>query len=201
MVGSSIHRLLLKKGYTNIITRDRSELDLLNQKNVGSFFEKYRPDFVFACLAKVGGILANDTYRAQFIYENLQIQNNIINCSSLSKVKKLLFLGSSCIYPKFSERPMKEEYLLSGKLENTNEPYAIAKIAGISMCESYFRQYGNEFFSIMPTNIYGPNDNYDLESGHVLFAFIKRFHDAKRDKKEKVEIWGTGKPKKENLFM
>ena len=151
--------------------------------------------------AKVGGILANDTYRAQFIYENLQIQNNIINCSSLSKVKKLLFLGSSCIYPKFSEQPMKEEYLLSGKLENTNEPYAIAKIAGISMCESYFRQYGNEFFSIMPTNIYGPNDNYDLESGHVLAAFIKRFHDAKRDKKEKVEIWGTGKPKREFIHV
>lgn len=176
MVGSAIHRNLLNLGYTNFIFRTSKELDLTNQASVDSFFEKERPNYVFNAAAKVGGIVANNTYRAQFIYENLMIQNNIIHSSYKYGVKKLLFLGSSCIYPKNAPQPLKEEYLLEGKLEETNEPYAIAKIAGIKMCESYYRQYGCNFISVMPTNLYGPNDNYDLEKSHVLPALFRKFH-------------------------
>lgn len=176
MVGSAIHRNLLAKGYTNFIFRSYEELDLSRQADVEAFFEKEKPDYVFVAAAKVGGIVANNTYRAQFIYENLMIQNNIIHAAYLSKVKKLLFLGSSCIYPKNAPQPLKEEYLLTGLLEETNEPYAIAKIAGIKMCENYYRQYDCDFISVMPTNLYGPNDNYDLEKSHVLPALIRKMH-------------------------
>jgi len=176
MVGSAIWRKLELEGYTNLIGRTSKELDLKKQAAVESFFEKEKPEYVFLAAAKVGGIIANNTYRAEFIYENLMIQNNIIHSSYLNNVKKLLFLGSSCIYPKNAPQPLKEEYLLTGELEETNEPYAIAKIAGIKMCESYFRQYGSNFTSIMPTNLYGPNDNYDLEKSHVLPALIRKFH-------------------------
>jgi GDP-L-fucose synthase len=176
MVGSAIHRNLLTKGYTNFIFRTFEELDLTRQADVEAFFAAEKPDYVFVAAAKVGGIVANNTYRAQFIYENLMIQNNIIHSAYLSKVKKLLFLGSSCIYPKDAPQPLKEEYLLTGLLEQTNEPYAIAKIAGIKMCENYFRQYGCNFISVMPTNLYGPNDNYDLEKSHVLPALIRKMH-------------------------
>lgn len=176
MVGSAIHRNLIKKGYKNFIFRTSQELDLTRQKEVEIFFEQEKPDYVFLAAAKVGGIVANNRYRAQFIYENLMIQNNIIHSSFLSKVKKLLFLGSSCIYPKNAPQPLKEEYLLTGLLEETNEPYAIAKIAGIKMCENYYRQYGCDFISVMPTNLYGPNDNYDLEKSHVLPALIRKMH-------------------------
>lgn len=176
MVGSAIHRNLISKGYTNFILRSFDELDLCRQADVEDFFEKEKPEYVFVAAAKVGGIVANNTYRAQFIYENLMIQNNIIHAAHLNKVKKLLFLGSSCIYPKNAPQPLKEEYLLTGVLEETNEPYAIAKIAGIKMCENYFRQYGNDFISVMPTNLYGPNDNYNLEKSHVLPALIRKIH-------------------------
>jgi GDP-L-fucose synthase len=176
MVGSAIHRNLLKLGYSNFVIKTSSELDLTNQAAVDSFFELERPDYVFDAAAKVGGIIANNTYRAEFIYENLMIQNNIIHSAHKYGVKKLLFLGSSCIYPKNAPQPLKEDYLLTGKLEETNEPYAIAKIAGIKMCESYYRQYGSNFISVMPTNLYGPNDNYNLETSHVLPALFRKFH-------------------------
>jgi GDP-L-fucose synthase len=192
MVGSAIVRQLKERGYTNLILKTRQELDLINQQAVQSFYEKFQPKYVFICAAKVGGIYANNTYRAQFIYENLQIQNNLIHNAYKSGTKKVLFLGSSCIYPRECIQPMKEEYLLTGPLEKTNEPYAIAKIAGIKMCESYFRQYGSQYFSIMPTNAYGPNDNYDIENSHVLPALIRKFHEAKINNQGFVVLWGTG---------
>lgn len=199
MVGSAIHRNLQKKGYTNFVTRTSTELDLRNQKAVDDFFEKEKPDYVFLAAAKVGGIQANNVYRADFIYENLMIQNNVVHAAYKNKVKKLMFLGSSCIYPKLAPQPLKEEYLLSGYLEDTNEPYAIAKIAGIKLCESYKRQYGCDFISVMPTNLYGPNDNYNLNNSHVLPALIRKFHDAKEKKEPFVEMWGTGTPMREFL--
>lgn len=199
MVGSAIHRNLQKKGYTNFITRTSAELDLRNQKAVDEFFEKEKPEYVFLAAAKVGGIQANNIYRADFIYENLMIQNNVVHAAYKNKVKKLMFLGSSCIYPKLAPQPLKEEYLLSGYLEDTNEPYAIAKIAGIKLCESYKRQYGCDFISVMPTNLYGPNDNYNLNNSHVLPALIRKFHDAKEKKEPFVEMWGTGTPMREFL--
>lgn len=201
MVGSAIWRNLEAKGYTNLIGRTREELDLTNQKAVTDFFEKEKPEFVFLAAAKVGGIVANNTFRAQFIYENLQIQNNIIHQSYVNGVKKLMFLGSSCIYPKHAPQPMKEAYLLTGELEPTNEPYAIAKIAGIKMCEAYRDQYACNFISVMPTNLYGPNDNFDLKNSHVLPALIRKFHEAKLNNEPKVEIWGTGTPKREFLYV
>ncbi|MEA3496217.1 MAG: GDP-L-fucose synthase [Bacteroidota bacterium] len=201
MVGSAIMRNLTKQGYKNIIGKDIDKLDLTNQADVKNYFEKEKPDYVILAAAKVGGILANSTYRAQFIYENLMIQNNIIHQSYLSGVKKLLFLGSSCIYPKFAPQPMKEEHLLTGTLEQTNEPYAIAKISGIKMCEAYRDQYGCNFISVMPTNLYGPNDNFDLKNSHVLPALIKKFHQAKTNNSDFVEIWGTGTPKREFLYV
>jgi GDP-L-fucose synthase len=201
MVGSAIWRKLKSKGYTNLIGQTSLELDLLNQQLVSDFFEQKKPDYVFLAAAKVGGILANDKFRADFIYENLQIQNNVIHQSYVSGVNKLLFLGSSCIYPRNCSQPMKEEFLLTGELEQTNEPYAIAKIAGIKMCENYSKQYGCNFISVMPTNLYGPGDNYDLESSHVLPALIRKFHEAKISKAEYVDIWGTGKPKREFLYV
>ena len=199
MVGSAILRKLEKQGYSNFILKNSNELDLINQRDVRRFFDNERPDYVFMAAAKVGGILANNTYRAQFIYENLMIQNNVIHSSHINKVKKLLFLGSSCIYPKKCSQPMKEHYLLSDQLEFTNEPYAIAKISGIKMCESYYRQYKDNFISVMPTNLYGINDNFNLQSSHVLPALIKKIHDGKVLNLESVEIWGTGKAKREFL--
>lgn len=199
MVGSAIMRNLQQKGYTNIVTRTSAELDLRNQQAVASFFETEKPDYVFLAAAKVGGIQANNVYRADFIYENLMIQNNVIHHAYLNNVKKLMFLGSSCIYPKMAPQPLKEEYLLTGLLEETNEPYAIAKIAGIKMCESYKRQYGCNFISVMPTNMYGPNDNYNLNNSHVLPALIRKFHDAKENNTPFVEMWGTGTPMREFL--
>ena len=229
LVGSAILQNLKKKGFTNITTRTHKELDLAKQKEVEDFFKSEQPEYVFLAAAKVGGIIANNLYRADFIYENLMIQNNVIHCSYLNNVKKLLFLGSTCIYPKNAPQPMKEEYLLTDILEYTNEPYAIAKIAGIKMCESYNLQYGTNFVSVMPTNLYGPNDNFDLEKSHVLPALIRKIHLAKllseSDYKEilidtkaktieeaknylksfgvtkdSVEIWGTGKPRREFLW-
>ncbi|MDF2450453.1 MAG: GDP-L-fucose synthase [Bacteroidota bacterium] len=199
MVGSAIMRNLQKKGFNNIITRLSKELDLRNQQAVSDFFATEKPEYVFLAAAKVGGIQANNTYRADFIYENLMIQNNVIHHSYLNGVKKLMFLGSSCIYPKMAPQPLKEEYLLTGLLEETNEPYAIAKIAGIKMCESYKRQYGCNFISVMPTNMYGPNDNYNLNNSHVLPALIRKFHDAKENNLPSVEMWGTGTPMREFL--
>ncbi len=199
MVGSAIMRNLQKKGYTTIITRTSAQLDLRNQQQVSEFFEAEKPEYVFLAAAKVGGIQANNVYRADFIYENLMIQNNVIHNSYLSGVKKLMFLGSSCIYPKLAPQPLKEESLLTGLLEETNEPYAIAKIAGIKMCESYKKQYGCNFISVMPTNMYGPNDNYNLNNSHVLPALIRKFHDAKENNTPFVEMWGTGKPMREFL--
>jgi len=201
MVGSAILKNLQEKGFKNIITKSHDELDLTNQEATQLFFNNELPEIVFLAAARVGGIHANNTYRAEFIYANLMIQNNIIHAAHLNKVKKLLFLGSSCIYPKLAPQPMKEEYLMSGELEPTNEPYAIAKIAGIKMCESYFRQYGNNFISVMPTNLYGPNDNFDLENSHVLPALIHKIHNAKINLSENVEIWGSGKPKREFLYV
>jgi len=201
MVGSAILRNLESKGYTNFVFTTWPEYDLTNQKTVQDFFEKEKPDYVIDAAAKVGGILANDTYRAQFIYENLMIQNNIIHAAYIHKVRKLLFLGSSCIYPKNCPQPMKEEYLLTGLLESTNEPYAIAKIAGIKMCENYYRQYGCNFISVMPTNLFGPNDNFDLQTSHVFPALIRRIHEAKINNNDVVRIWGTGKPKREFLYV
>lgn len=201
MVGSSLVRLLKKQGYNNIVTKTSTELDLRNQNSVKMFFEKEKPEYVFLAAAKVGGIHANNSYRAEFLYDNLMIEANIIHSSYLSKVKRLLFLGSSCIYPKLAEQPLKEESLLTGSLEPTNEPYAIAKITGIKLCETYKSQYGCDFFSAMPTNLYGPNDNYDLENSHVLPALIRKFHTAKVNNQKSVEIWGTGSPKREFLHV
>lgn len=200
MVGSAIVRKLVAEGYENIITRSSKELDLRNQQAVADFFSAEKPDYVFLAAAKVGGIVANNVYRADFIYENLAIQNNIIHQSYLNKVKKLMFLGSSCIYPKMAPQPLKEEYLLTGPLEETNEPYAIAKIAGIKMCDAYRAQYGCNFISVMPTNLYGYNDNYHPQNSHVMPALIRRFHEAKVDGKDQVVIWGSGSPKREFLF-
>lgn len=199
MVGSAILRNLQRKGYDNFLLRTSEELDLRNQQNVSDFFEKEKPEYVFLAAAKVGGIQANNTYRADFLYENLMIQNNVIHSAYLSKVRKLMFLGSSCIYPKLAPQPLKEEYLLTGALEPTNEPYAIAKIAGIKMCENYRRQYHCDFISVMPTNLYGPNDNYNLSNSHVLPALIRKFHEAKENRAAFVEIWGTGEPRREFL--
>ncbi|MBK7681299.1 MAG: GDP-L-fucose synthase [Bacteroidetes bacterium] len=201
MVGSAIVRNLHKRGYNNLILKTSSELDLRNQMAVEGFFAEHQPNYVFLSAAKVGGIVANNTYRGEFIYENLMIQNNVIHYAYKYGVKKLLFLGSSCIYPKMCPQPIKEEYLLSGYLEATNEPYAIAKIAGLKMCESYRKQYGVEMISAMPTNLYGPNDNYDLNNSHVLPALIRKFHDAKTKNLDSVEIWGTGSPKREFLHV
>ncbi len=199
MVGSAIMRNLQSKGYTNIITRTSKEVDLRNSQAVSDFFANEKPEYVFLAAAKVGGIQANNIYRADFIYENLMIQNNVIHNAYVHGVKKLMFLGSSCIYPKMAPQPLKEEYLLTGLLEETNEPYAIAKIAGIKMCESYKRQYGCNFISVMPTNMYGPNDNYNLNNSHVLPALIRKFHDAKENNLPSVEMWGTGTPMREFL--
>lgn len=199
MVGSAIVRSLEGKGYQNIITRTSADLDLRNQAAVADFFAEESPDYVFIAAAKVGGIMANNTYRAEFLYDNLLIEANLIHSAYQSGVKKLLFLGSSCIYPKMAPQPLKEEYLLSGFLEATNEPYAIAKIAGIKLCEAYRSQYGANFISAMPTNLYGPNDNYDLNGSHVLPALIRKFHEAKLSGQPTVEVWGTGSPRREFL--
>ena len=200
MVGSAIFRKLKGEGFTNLITRTSKELDLRNQQQVTDFFNETKPEYVFLAAAKVGGIIANSTYRADFLYENLAIQNNIIHNSYLTGVKKLLFLGSSCIYPKRAPQPLKEEYLLTGLLEPTNEPYAIAKIAGIKLCDAYRDQYNCNFISVMPTNLYGYNDNYHTENSHVLPALIRKFHEAKLNGSETVTIWGSGTPKREFLF-
>ena len=200
MVGSAIFRKLTKEGYHHIICRNSSDLDLRDYTQVSQFFQEEKPEYVFLAAAKVGGIVANNTYRAEFLYENLQIQNNVIHSSFLAGVKKLMFLGSSCIYPKLAPQPLKEEYLLTGLLEPTNEPYAIAKIAGIKMCDAYRDQYGCNYISVMPTNLYGYNDNYHPENSHVLPALIRRFHEAKLENLPQVTIWGTGTPKREFLF-
>ena len=200
MVGSAIVRALQREGYTNIVTKTRAALDLLNQSEVADFFEHEKPEYVFLAAAKVGGIMANNTYRADFLYENLLIETNIIHSAYRSDVKKLLFLGSSCIYPKMAPQPLKEEYLLSGFLEPTNEPYAIAKIAGIKLCEAYRDQYGCNFISAMPTNMYGPNDNYHPENSHVLPALIRKFHEAKTANQNTVTVWGDGSPLREFLY-
>ena len=199
MVGSAIVSDLKSKGYTNIIIRTSSELNLIDQNKVAEFFESEKPEYVFLAAAKVGGIIANNTYRADFIYENILIQSNIIHQSYKVGVKKLLFLGSTCIYPKLAPQPLKEEYLLTGVLENTNEPYAIAKIAGIKMCDAYRDQYGCNFISVMPTNLYGFNDNYDLQNYHVLPALLRKFHEAKENNLDQVVVWGTGTPLREFL--
>ena len=201
MVGVAIVNNLKSKGYENLLFTPHKKYNLIIQNVVNDFFAQEKPDYVIDAAAKVGGILANNTYRAQFIYENMMIQNNLIHAAHEHKVKKLLFLGSSCIYPKLAPQPMKEEYLLSGELEYTNEPYAIAKIAGIKMCENYFRQYGDNFISVMPTNLYGPNDNFDLQSSHVLPALIHKFHEAKLENSDVVEVWGSGKPLREFLHV
>ena len=200
LVGSAIVNNLKSKGYNNLVFRAHDELDLLNQTAVVRFFETEKPEYVILAAAKVGGIVANNTYRADFIYENLQIQNNVIHQSYVHKVRKLLFLGSTCIYPKDCPQPMKEESLLTSELEYTNEPYAIAKIAGIKMCESYNLQYGTNFISVMPTNLYGPNDNFDLETSHVLPALLRKMHEAKGKNEPTVEVWGSGKPRREFLY-
>jgi GDP-L-fucose synthase len=201
MVGSAIHRDLAAKGFNNIITRELDELNLIRQQDVEKFFESEKPEYVIVAAAKVGGILANNTYRAQFIYENLMIESNIIQSAYQNGTEKLIFLGSSCIYPKLAPQPLKEEYLLSGYLEYTNEPYAIAKIAGIKLCESYYKQYGSNFFSVMPTNLYGPFDNYNPETSHVLPAFILKYHKAKILGENTVVNWGTGSPMREFLYV
>jgi len=200
MVGSAIVRSLEKRGYQNLILKTSAELDLRNQQAVADFFATEKPAYVFLAAAKVGGIVANNTYRADFLYENLAIQNNVIHAAYLNKVSKLMFLGSSCIYPKLAPQPLKESYLLTGLLEPTNEPYAIAKIAGIKMCEAYRAQYGCNFISVMPTNLYGPNDNYDLQNSHVLPAMIRKFHEAKERGEQSMELWGTGSPMREFLY-
>ncbi len=201
LVGSALQRKLVSEGYTNLLMRTSKELDLRQQAAVETFFEEERPDYVFLAAAKVGGILANNTYKAEFIYDNLMIAANIINASYKYKVKKLLNLGSSCIYPKFAPQPMKEEHLLTGLLEPTNEPYAIAKIAAIKLCRYYNEQYQTNFISVMPTNLYGPNDNYDLETSHVLPALIRKFHEAKASRQPAVTIWGTGRSFREFLYV
>jgi len=199
MVGSAIVRKLKKEGFTDLLTRTSGELDLKDQTAVRAFFEKERPDYVFLAAAKVGGIMANNTYRGEFLYDNLMIQNNTIDAAYRNGVKKLMFLGSSCIYPKLAPQPLKEDYLLTGLLEETNEPYAIAKIAGIKLCDAYRSQYGCNFISVMPTNLYGPNDNYDLNNSHVLPALIRKFHEAKKNSASSVTMWGSGKPRREFL--
>ncbi|HHD2965216.1 GDP-L-fucose synthase [Clostridium perfringens] len=201
LVGSAIVRNLQEKGFNNIICRTHKELDLTNQNEVRKFFEEERPEYVFLAAAKVGGIHANNTYPADFIYENLMIQNNVIKAAHDFEVKKLLFLGSTCIYPKMAPQPIKEDYLLTGSLEETNEAYAVAKIAGLEMCKFFKRQYGDNFISCMPTNLYGPNDNFDLKNSHVLPALIRKFHEAKVNNSEVVEVWGTGKPLREFLYV
>jgi len=201
LVGSAIMRVLRAEGYTNIVGRTHAELELENQHAVESFFEKEKPDFVFLAAARVGGIHANNTYPAEFIFDNLQIQNNVIHSSFLHKVKKLCFLGSSCIYPKFASQPIKEEYFLDGKLEPTNDAYAVAKIAGIKMCQAYNKQYGTNFISVMPTNLYGPNDNFDLLNAHVLPALVRKFFEARKANSPSVTIWGSGMPKREFLHV
>lgn len=201
MVGSAIVRKLEAEGYTNLITKTSKELDLRNQQAVQSFFTNEKPEYVFLAAAKVGGIVANNTYRADFLYENLMIQSNVIRQSYENNVKKLLFLGSSCIYPKMCPQPIKEEYLLTGSLEQTNEPYAIAKIAGLKMCEAFRMQYGCDYISVMPTNLYGPNDNYDLKNSHVLPALMRKFYEAIKNGAPEVEIWGSGKPMREFLHV
>jgi len=200
MVGSAIHRLLESRGFENIITRTSKELDLRNQHAVHDFFGYEKPDYVFLAAAKVGGIHANNTYRAEFLYDNLMMETNIIHAARIHRVTKLMFLGSSCIYPKMADQPLKEEYLLNGYLEATNEPYAIAKIAGIKLCEAYRAQYGSNFISVMPTNLYGFGDNYDLQNSHVLPALLRKFHEAKENNAPTVEVWGSGTPKREFLF-
>jgi GDP-L-fucose synthase len=201
MVGSAIVRRLQKGGFENLVLRTSKELDLRDQQAVEDFFEQEKPDYVFLAAAKVGGILANNTYRAEFIYDNLMIQNNVIHQAWKNKVTKLMFLGSSCIYPKMAPQPLKEEYLLTGLLEPTNEPYAIAKIAGIKLCDAYRVEYGCNFISVMPTNLYGPNDNYDLHNSHVLPALIRKFHEAKINNEPQVTVWGTGTPLREFLHV
>jgi GDP-L-fucose synthase len=201
MVGSAIHRQLVNKNYSNIITRDLSQLDLSRQSDVEQFFRKEQPEIVIVAAAKVGGILANDMFRAEFIYDNLMIEANIIHAAYKNNVQKLIFLGSSCIYPKLAPQPLKEEYLLSNYLEYTNEPYAIAKIAGIKLCENYYRQYDCNFFSAMPTNLYGFNDNFNLNTSHVLPALMRKFHEAKINSQPEVVVWGSGTPKREFLFV
>ncbi|MBK7409701.1 MAG: GDP-L-fucose synthase [Saprospirales bacterium] len=201
MVGSAIIRKLKREGFTNLVLRSSRELDLRNQQAVQDFFATEKPDYVFMAAAKVGGILANDTYRAEFIYENLMIECNVIHAAYMAGVKKLLFLGSSCIYPKMAPQPLKEDYLLTGLLEPTNQPYAIAKIAGIELCNAYRAQYGCAFISVMPTNLYGPNDNYDLETSHVLPALLRKFHEAKKYHESSVVLWGSGMPKREFLHV
>lgn len=201
MVGSAILREMQKQDYNNLVLRDLNELDLRNQADVNKFFESEKPEIVIIAAAKVGGILANNTYRAEFIYDNIIIEANLIHASYLNKVEKLIFLGSSCIYPKLAPQPLKEEYLLSGYLEYTNEPYAIAKIAGIKLCESYYKQYGCNFYSAMPTNMYGPNDNFDLQTSHVLPALLRKFHEAKKNDLPVVTLWGSGKPLREFMYV
>jgi len=201
LVGSAIMKKLKKEGYNNLVYRTSSELDLRRQEKVEEFFEEEKPEYVILAAAKVGGIQANDTYSAEFLYDNLMIESNVIEAAYKNNVNKLLFLGSSCIYPKFAEQPMKEDYLLSGKLESTNEGYAVAKITGIKLCEHYNKQYDTNFISAMPTNLYGPNDNFDLETSHVLPALIRKFHEAKANNEDEVVIWGTGKPRREFLHV
>ena len=201
LVGSAIVRNLEAKGYTNIVYRTHEELDLTNQANVQAFFKEEQPEYVILAAAKVGGIHANNTYPADFIYDNLMIQNNVIKAAHDYKVKKLLFLGSTCIYPKMAPQPIREEYLLTGALEETNEAYAVAKIAGLEMCKFFKRQYGDNFISCMPTNLYGPNDNFDLQSSHVLPALIRKFHEAKVNGRDTVEVWGTGTPLREFIYV
>jgi GDP-L-fucose synthase len=201
MVGSSIVRKLQSEGFENLVLRSSRELDLRDQHSVHNFFSEQKPEYVFLAAAKVGGILANATYGAEFLYDNLMIQSNVIHQSYLAGVKKLLFLGSSCIYPKNAPQPLQEKYLLSGYLEPTNEPYAVAKIAGIKLCENYYKQYGCQFISAMPTNLFGPNDNYDLKTSHVLPALIRKFHEAKTLQKNTVDVWGSGNPRREFLHV
>ena len=201
MVGSAIIRKLKMAGYSNILVRSSKELDLRNQRHVEEFFQSEKPDYIFLAAAKVGGILANNTYKASFMYDNLSIQNNVIHAAYKNHVKKLLFLGSSCIYPKFAAQPIREESLLTSELEPTNEPYAIAKIAGLKMCQFYREQYNCNFISLMPTNLYGPNDNFDLKNSHVLPALLRKFHEAKINKKSSVTLWGTGNPLREFLHV
>ncbi len=201
LVGSALVRRLTSEGFTNIIKQTSQELDLTSQTQVADFFAREKPDYVFLAAAKVGGILANNTYRAEFIYKNLMIQSNIIHQSWVNRVKKLLFLGSSCIYPKMCPQPIKEEYLMTGPLEPTNSPYAVAKIAGIEMCYAYNQQYGTSFIPVMPTNLYGPGDNFDLENSHVLPALIRKFHEAKMNGKQSVNVWGSGTPRREFLHV
>ena len=199
MVGSAIHRRLKREGFQNFVFRTSAELDLRDQVAVREFFRAERPDYVFLAAAKVGGIVANNTYRAEFLYDNLMMESNVIDAAYRSGVRKLMFLGSSCIYPKMAPQPLREDYLLTGLLEETNEPYAIAKIAGIKLCEAYRSQYGCNFISVMPTNLYGPHDNFDLQNSHVLPALIRKFHEAKQDGKPTVEVWGSGSPRREFL--